>query len=88
MQFKPRLSAVLQPQRTAGNRKYTAKTVKETYGPQSKRKPSATFLVSRPTVAFPSVNDNIVEPQRSASAASTAQVAYESGIIRQIERDA
>jgi len=36
-------AAVLQPQRTAGNRKYTvANTVNEPYWPQSKRKPSAT----------------------------------------------
>jgi len=32
---------VLQPQRTAGNRKYTAKTAKEPCWPQQKRKPSA-----------------------------------------------
>jgi len=43
MRFKPRFSAVVQSQRTAGNRKYTAKIVEEPYWQQSKRKHSATF---------------------------------------------
>jgi len=42
MRFKPRLSAILQPQRTTGSHKYTAaKTANEPYWSQSKLKPSA-----------------------------------------------
>jgi len=43
-------AAVLPSQRTAGNRKYTAKTAKEPSWPQSKRKTSATFR--KTTAAF------------------------------------
>ena len=41
MRSKSRFFAVLRPQRTAGNRGYTAKTAKEPLWPQSERKPSA-----------------------------------------------
>jgi len=50
MRFKPRFSATVQPQRTADNRKYTAKMAKEPYWPQSKRKPPAIFR--KTTAAF------------------------------------
>jgi len=43
VRFKPPFSAAQQPQRTAENRKYTAKTAKEPYWPQSKRHSPATF---------------------------------------------
>jgi len=50
MQFKPRFSAILQPQGTAGNGRVTATTAKEPYWPQSKRKPPAAFR--KTTAAF------------------------------------
>jgi len=43
MRLRSQFSAAQRPQRTAGNRKNTAKTVKKPTWPQSKHKPPATF---------------------------------------------
>jgi len=53
MRFKPRFDAVLQPQRCAGHRKYTAKSVNEPH------KPSATFCKTSAAL--------LAEPQRTAA---------------------
>jgi len=44
MRFKPQFSATEYNRRKSQKYTYTAKTAKEPYWPQSKRKPSATFL--------------------------------------------